>query len=173
MSVNLSARQFEQEDLVESITSIIRNTGTNPSNLRLEVTETSVMRDPEKAISKMIELKEKNKGVRIAIDDFGTGYSSLGYLSHFPVDTLKIDKSFVSNLYESNNTKIINAIIALGHSLDMDIIAEGVETKEQSSYLDTMNCETLQGYYYRGAVPQDEIEKLLGSGGKIPGAVNA
>ena len=119
------------------------------------------MVNPAEARARMEEIIASNPGVRIAIDDFGTGYSSLSFLSEFPVDILKIDQSFVINLHRKQNTKIINTIIALAHSLNLDVIAEGVETKEQLNYLTSKKCRTFQGFLFGKATPAEEISKLL------------
>lgn len=161
IAVNLSAKQFEHDYLVDIISGTIKSTGVNPENLKIEVTESYIMKNPEKAIAKMKEIKRKNIGIRIAIDDFGTGYSSLSYLSSFPVDILKVDRSFVINLEKMQNAKIINTIINLGHSLGMEIVAEGVETEDQLRYLKTKNCNTFQGYYFSRPVTAEEMLKLL------------
>jgi EAL domain-containing protein (putative c-di-GMP-specific phosphodiesterase class I) len=112
----------------------------------------------------MNDIKEANQGIRFAIDDFGTGYSSLSYLSNFPADMLKIDRSFVTKLTEKNNTKIVNAIISLAQSLELELVAEGIETEEQLNYLKERNCKTFQGYYFTKPVPAKEISNLLSEG---------
>ena len=132
-----------------------------PNNLTLELTETSIMNDPEMAIKKMNRLMEANRGIRIAIDDFGTGYSSLSYLSRFPVHNLKIDKSFVGSMDKENNTKIINSILSLGRSLGLTIVAEGVEKKRPLEYLSANNCQAFQGYYFGKPIPIDALLQQL------------
>ena len=164
VSMNLSVKQFNQVDIVEKLTKTIRQTSIDPRYLRLEITESSIMSDPSEARAKMDEIKKLNPGVRIAIDDFGTGYSSLSYLSEYPVDILKIDQSFISNLDRESNKKIVNTIITLAHSLNMEVVAEGVETKEQAEYLTSKKCGTLQGYYYGKPVPAGEMVALLEKG---------
>jgi len=119
------------------------------------------MKHPAEARETMNQLKQQNDGIRIAIDDFGTGYSSLSYLSEFPVDILKIDRSFVMNLNRQTNKKIINTIIALGHSLDLEIVAEGVETKEQLDYLAKNNCRVYQGYLFHPPLAVRAVNALL------------
>ena len=161
ISVNLSAKQFDQQQLVERITATAKRTCVNPSNIILEVTESCIMGDPESAIAKMHSIKENNLGIRIAIDDFGTGYSSLGYLSKFPVDILKIDQSFIANLSDENNIKIVDTIIALAHSLNLKTVAEGVATEDHLELLSSKNCDAFQGYYFGAPVPAEEMCRLL------------
>jgi diguanylate cyclase (GGDEF)-like protein/PAS domain S-box-containing protein len=161
VSVNLSVKQFNQINIVDKLCKTIEKVGVDPKNLKIEITESSIVKNPSESREKIEEIKRRNKGMRIAIDDFGTGYSSLSYLSEFPVDTLKIDQTFVINLDKQKNTKIINTIIALAHSLNMEVIAEGVETKDQFSYLTSKNCQTFQGFYFGKAVPSDKITELL------------
>jgi diguanylate cyclase (GGDEF)-like protein/PAS domain S-box-containing protein len=160
-SVNFSVRQFNQEDMVEKLGVIIGRTGVNPKNLKIEVTESSIMRNPEEARARMTELKRRYPGVRIAIDDFGTGYSSLSYLSDFPVDILKIDQHFVIDLKRQHNTRIINTIITLGQSLNLEVVAEGVETERQLDYLSARQCHAFQGFFFAKPVPAGEMSQLL------------
>ena len=161
VSINLSVKQFSQEHIVDKLTTIIEHTKINPKNLKLEITESSIMPDPTEARLKMEELKARHPGIRIAIDDFGTGYSSLSYLSDFPVDILKIDQSFVINMYKKGTTKIINTIIALGNSLLMDVIAEGVETKSQLEYLLSRKCKSFQGFFFGKPVSATALTEML------------
>jgi len=128
--------------------------------LELEITETEVMKHPDKVIGILNELHDL--GISIAIDDFGTGYSSLSHLKRLPIDKLKIDKSFISDLTEDNTTKaIVNTMIVLAKSLSLDVIAEGVETQEQQDFLLDNNCYYIQGYYYSKPVNALEIRKML------------
>jgi len=161
ISVNLSVKQFNQVNIVDKLCKTIEKSGINRKNLKIEITESSIVKNPTESRDKIEEIKRRNKGIQIAIDDFGTGYSSLSYLSEFPVDTLKIDRSFVINLDKQKNTKIINTIIALAHSLNMEVIAEGVETKDQLAYLTSRNCRTFQGFYFGKAVLAEKIGELL------------
>jgi PAS domain S-box-containing protein len=163
VSINLSVKQFSQEHIVDKLSAIIEHTKIDPKNLKIEITESSIMPDPAEARLKMEELKQRHPGIRIAIDDFGTGYSSLSYLSDFPVDILKIDQSFVINMYKKGTTKIINTIITLGNSLLMDVIAEGVETKNQLEYLLSKNCKSFQGYYFGKPVSATALTQMLKS----------
>jgi PAS domain S-box-containing protein len=167
VSVNLSAKQFVQEDLVGKLGAVISSSGVEPKNLKIEMTETSLMRDPELARRKMEQIKTRNAGLRIAIDDFGTGYSSLSYLSDFPVDLLKIDRSFVLNFRREQNARIINTIIALARNLHMDVVAEGVETVDQYRYLSSRDCRSFQGFYFGKPVCAEEMTRLLREG-KVP-----
>ncbi|OHC64790.1 MAG: hypothetical protein A2045_13890 [Rhodocyclales bacterium GWA2_65_20] len=147
MSVNLSSRQFTESDLVAQVAAILRQTGLPASNLKLEITESVLMADVTAAAHKLRQLKDT--GVRISMDDFGTGYSSLSYLHRFPVDTLKIDQSFVRNLGQSAEAvAIVRVILGLAQSLKMDVIAEGPETAEEVRILRSMGCPFVQGNYF-------------------------
>jgi PAS domain S-box-containing protein len=161
VSVNLSSRQVVQDDMVLRLQKTIRNTGVNPANLKVEITETSLMRDPPAARRQMELIKERHPGIRIAIDDFGTGYSSLAYLSDFPVDLLKIDRYFVINLSKGQNARIVNSIIALARNLRMEVVAEGVETADQFRYLSAQDCRTFQGYYFAKPMSSKDFSSLL------------
>jgi len=147
MSVNLSSRQFTQSGLAEQIDQILEETGLAPTNLKLEITESVVMENAKSAARTLLELR--NLGVQLAIDDFGTGYSSLSYLHQFPANTLKIDRSFVSRIGDAGeNGEIVHTIMTLAHSLNMDVVAEGVETVEQLAQLRLLECEYGQGYLF-------------------------
>ena len=160
MSVNISARQFLQDDLVAQVERILRETEVEPSAIKLEITESVTMGDAERTIKVVQGLKKL--GLRISIDDFGTGYSSLSYLRRFPMDTLKIDRSFVSNLKKNpENREIISTIIGLARNLGMNVVAEGAETLEEISYLKTLDCEFAQGYYYSKPVDSLGAQALL------------
>ncbi len=165
VSVNLSARQFERSDLVESIGSAIGRTGIDPARIILEITETCVMNSPERSIQTLQTLKNRFPGLSVAIDDFGTGYSSLSYLTRLPVDILKIDISFVSRLAEAGHEKIVRAIINLGHSLGLRLVAEGVETEEQLRYFVDNGCYAFQGHYFSVPVVAEAVGALLSSAG--------
>jgi len=164
LAVNISARQLEQGDLGNIIREVAQKVGVDTANLKLELTETCIMNNPESAIDKMHDITRNNAGIKIAIDDFGTGYSSLGYLSRFPVNDLKIDKSFVINLSRETNTTIVNSIITLGESLGLTVVAEGVETAEQFKYLKERNCNLFQGIHFSEPVPFEDMTKLLTAG---------
>ncbi len=160
VSVNLSARQFKQPTLVDQVAGVLRDTGLAPGSLELELTESTVMQDAEDAITKLNALKRL--GVHLSIDDFGTGYSSLEYLKHFPIDILKIDRSFVQDIPgDSDNGAIVRAIIAMAHSLKIKVTAEGVETAEQLGFLRAYQCDEMQGYYFGLPLPTHEFLKLF------------
>jgi diguanylate cyclase (GGDEF)-like protein/PAS domain S-box-containing protein len=160
ISVNFSARQFQQATFIADVSHILKETNLDPRWLELELTESSIMKDPEEAIEKLHELKLM--GISVAIDDFGTGYSSLNYLKRFPIDTLKIDKSFVADVCKDpHDTAIVRAIINLGHALDLTVIAEGVETKEQLQYLSALECDVVQGFLFSKALSAKAFEELL------------
>jgi diguanylate cyclase (GGDEF)-like protein/PAS domain S-box-containing protein len=160
VAMNLSPPQYQAEDLLEMVNRVLEETGLPPDLLELEVTEGILIRDPEKAAGILARLK--GLGVGLAIDDFGTGYSSLSYLSRFPINTIKIDPSFVSNLPgDTNSAAIVIAIISLAHVLGVKVVAEGVETKEQLHFLWSKSCDQMQGFYFCPPVTADEITKLL------------
>jgi EAL domain-containing protein (putative c-di-GMP-specific phosphodiesterase class I) len=160
ISVNVSARQFEEKRLVERIADALRDTRLPPEALEVEVTESSIMRDLARAVDKMRELKAM--GVSLSIDDFGTGYSSLSALKSFPISRLKIDKSFVSDLADSpDDQAIAMAVISLGHKLNLRVIAEGVETEQQRAFLRANDCDEMQGYLFSRPVPPEQIAALL------------
>jgi diguanylate cyclase (GGDEF)-like protein/PAS domain S-box-containing protein len=160
VAVNLSARQFSAADLLPGIEAALNDTGLDPSCLELELTESLFMSD----ITPAVELLHRMKsfGVKLSIDDFGTGYSSLSYLSRFPIDVLKIDRSFVADItHDANDAAIVDSIIALAHNLRLSVIAEGVETADQLDYLRHQGCDEMQGYYFSRPLPAHEFEQLL------------
>ncbi len=160
MSVNLSSQQFQQIDLVYHIDETLKKTGMLGQQLKLELTESMVMDDVESAIQILLNLKALQ--IKIGLDDFGTGYSSLSYLHRLPLDTLKIDRSFVAQMEEaSENREIIKTIVSLGHNLRMNIIAEGVETEEQAQLLKTLSCEYGQGYYFAKPLAAKDATAVL------------
>ncbi|SDB63323.1 diguanylate cyclase (GGDEF) domain-containing protein [Pseudomonas sp. NFACC23-1] len=151
LSVNISAIDFRQRGFVEGIARTLKETGLDPTQLELEITESVLMQNVDTTVAILKAIKQL--GIRLAIDDFGTGYSSLSYLQKFPVDVLKIDQSFVGDLsIDSNDAKLVSTIISLGKSLNLHIIAEGVETREQLEFLKKHQCEEVQGYYFSRAV---------------------
>lgn len=163
MAVNLSARQFAQPDLVEVVTAVVEQTGLPPQTLELEITESMLMRDRSIAADVLGRLKQL--GISLAVDDFGTGYSSLSYLKQFPLDYLKIDRSFIRDLAKDpDDARIVEAIIVLAHSLNLGVIGEGVETPEQAEFLKTRHCDEIQGYYFSKPTPADEVEAMLRTG---------
>jgi diguanylate cyclase (GGDEF)-like protein/PAS domain S-box-containing protein len=163
VNVNLSSRQLSQPDLVGSVAEVLRETGLAPEHLTLEITETAVMQSPESAVGLLRGLKEL--GARVCIDDFGTGYSSLNYLLRLPADVLKIDRSFVSALgRDERNDKILAAIVSLGGSLGLAVVAEGVETEEQRSRLEALGCPYAQGYLFSRPVDATSALALVQAG---------
>ncbi|MFC4767550.1 putative bifunctional diguanylate cyclase/phosphodiesterase [Effusibacillus consociatus] len=160
VAVNLSARQFQQQDLVDMVGRVLQETGLDARYLELEITESISMFNIDSINATLSELDEL--GVSISIDDFGTGHSSLGYLKHFPIDVLKIDRSFIRDIIsDSDDTTILAAIITMAHDLKLEVIAEGVETEEQLSLLKQHHCDVVQGYLIGKPAPASEIEKLL------------
>lgn len=160
VSVNLSARQFYNHDLVQTVTQVLKQTELSPDNLELEITETATMQNTELARQILISLNQM--GVSLSMDDFGTGYSSLSYLKDFPFSTIKIDRSFIKDLsVDSNNLAIINAIITLGAGLNLQIIAEGVETEQLKNLLKTLHCRYMQGYFISFPLAEDDATNLL------------
>ncbi|WP_448570712.1 putative bifunctional diguanylate cyclase/phosphodiesterase, partial [Trichothermofontia sp.] len=160
LSINLSSRQFEQPDLTEQLAVIIHETGVAGFPLKFEITESMVMGDIETAIDRMLRLKAL--GCQLGLDDFGTGYSSLSYLRRFPVDTLKIDKSFVQKMGQSpEDAAIVRMIIDLGHTLGMDVVAEGVETQVDADHLRSLGCDFGQGYFWAKPLPAAQATDLL------------
>ena len=147
IAVNLSGRQFKGGQLVSYIRQLLSETGMSPQNLELEITESILMDNTDLAITTLNELSAM--GMTLAIDDFGTGYSSLSYLKQFPLNVLKIDRSFVRDVNDDeNDAAIVDAIIAMSHRLQLNVVAEGVETKEQLAFLQAHDCERVQGYYF-------------------------
>ena len=160
ISVNLSGRQFSQQDLVQQIDRILIETGLERSALKLELTESVVMDDVEASIDVLLQLKSLQ--LQLGIDDFGTGYSSLSYLHRFPIDTLKVDRSFVMEMESPSGTaELVKTIIALGHNLGMNVVAEGIETESQAQRLQALQCEYGQGYLFAKPLPTQAAEDLL------------
>src|SRR6266581_6649192 len=160
MAVNLSARQFADEDLVKDIAAALESTGLKPELLELELTESMVIQNTERAGRVLAEIKKM--GVRLAIDDFGVGYSSLTHLKRFPIDTLKVDRSFIRDLPQDLEDKAITeAIIAMGKSLNLTVVAEGVETLEQQTFLRDRACDEMQGFFFSKPIPGGEFAALL------------
>ncbi|WP_305044004.1 putative bifunctional diguanylate cyclase/phosphodiesterase [Geoalkalibacter sp.] len=160
VAVNISARQFHQHDLARLVRDVLEETGLEPQWLELEITESLIMQDSQGAVQKLSQLRDL--GVQIAIDDFGTGYSSLSYLKKFPIQTLKIDRSFVKDLGRNrDDAAIVDAVIALAHSLSMDVVAEGVETADQLGLLRGKKCNRVQGFFFHPPLPGEQITWLL------------
>jgi EAL domain-containing protein (putative c-di-GMP-specific phosphodiesterase class I) len=163
-AINLSARQFKDANLVQLVTSTLNATGLNGKYVTLELTESLIMHDIEYSVGIIKQLKDL--GICISIDDFGTGYSSLNYLRRFPIDVLKIDQSFITDIRDSDKntddaSAIVTAIIAMAHSLKMKVIAEGVETMKQYQFLKERGCDEIQGYLLSRPVPPEEIATFL------------
>jgi diguanylate cyclase (GGDEF)-like protein len=160
MSVNLSARQVVLANLAEVVADVLADTGMDPSNLRLELTESSLMEDPEGALATMNALRDL--GVKLVLDDFGTGYSSLAYVQRFPIAVLKVDRSFVANLGEdSPGAAIVSAVVNMAHGLRVEVVAEGVETETQAAALQALGCQYAQGYLYGRPMPADTLRPHL------------
>ena len=168
MAVNLSPRQFAHESLLQDVARVLKETGLDPAWLELEITESMVMRQPEQAVALLGSLRAM--GIHLSIDDFGTGYSSLSYLKRFPLDSVKIDRSFILDIPGSDDdVAITQAIIAMAHSLRLKVIAEGVETEEQLRFLRENGCDEMQGYYFCRPLPEAEILLLLKNSGASAG----
>jgi diguanylate cyclase (GGDEF)-like protein/PAS domain S-box-containing protein len=165
ISVNLSARQLRQRQFVDRLAATLQRHGVRPGSLELEVTESQLMDHPDDALQALAGLKAL--GVRLSIDDFGTGYSSLSHLQKFPVDYIKIDKSFLSDVGDGDAV-ITRAIIALGHNLKLKVIAEGVETREQLTFLRDHGCDEMQGFYFSPAISQKRLESMVGNDARLP-----
>ena len=160
LSVNISPRQFRHLQFIEHIDSCIKEFGVDPSHLELEVTESLLIEDIDLTIERMNTLRQR--GLRFALDDFGTGYASLSYLKLLPLNKLKIDQSFVRDvLTDANDEAIVSTIIALGQSLDLAVIAEGVETAEQAALLEKFGCHVYQGYYFGKPAPVAEWQQRI------------
>src|SRR6266545_3501645 len=160
MSVNLSAKQFQHPTLVQEISEALAESGLDAGSLKLEITESVVMQDAPATLAKLKTLKDL--GIRLAIDDFGTGYSSLGYLKRFPVDTLKIDRSFVKGLSkEGNDNAIVRAVVTVAKTLNMDVTAEGVETDQQRIELKALGCDRAQGFLFARPADAEHVGPLL------------
>ena len=163
MSINLSGRQIVESSLLQTVSDCLTDSGLDPSKLELELTEGFVMRQPEEVVELLDALRAL--GVSIAIDDFGTGHSSLSYLKQLPIQKLKIDRSFVRDIpADENDIAITSAIIALGHRLQMSIVAEGVETEEQLAFLIDEGCEEAQGYLFSAPLCEQDVRPLLERG---------
>jgi len=159
MSVNLSVRQFSSPTLLADVDRVLGETAVNPANIKLEITESAIIENAQMAIALTEQLRSRQ--IQISIDDFGTGYSSLGYLHRFPVDNLKIDRSFVNQLQaENRNYQVVNTIITLSNQLELTVIAEGIETTQQLQWLQQLGCEFGQGYLFSKPLAATEIERI-------------
>ena len=169
VAINISAVQFQQGTLVRQVGDAIARSGVDPSRIELELTESMLMQDAREAIRTLEDLS--GLGAKLAIDDFGTGYSSLSYLKQFPVDRLKLDQSFVRQMTTNHSDAVIaRATINLGHSLGLEVIAEGVETEDQYEYLRAEGCDVVQGYLFGKPMAPDDLAAVLrysGPGGSV------
>ena len=160
LSLNLSIKQLESKGCIERFKQVIDDTGVDANYLELEITEGQIMQDSEHSITVLQEIRDL--GVHVSIDDFGTGYSSLSYLKRLPIDTLKIDRSFINDLPDDEeDSAIVKAIVVLANSLKLELIAEGVETQEQQEYLVSEGCSNIQGYYYSKPLEREEYKEFL------------
>lgn len=160
IAVNVSAIQLQQKNFSDVVINAVQEQGDNPDALELEVTESLLMKDVQTSLRMLSILR--GLGITIAMDDFGTGYSSLAYLARLPINSLKIDRSFITGMTENpQNMSIVTTIIALAHSMNLKVVAEGVETEEQSRLLKTLQCDEAQGYHYSKPLPAQQIETML------------
>ena len=160
IAVNLSEIQLREGDLLEYIKSLVEEFKVSPKYIEIEITESMIMKSVDRNIKYLLEIKEL--GVSIALDDFGTGYSSLNYLTKLPIDVLKIDRSFVIDMVENDKSRyIVEKIIQLSHKLGINVVAEGVEEKEQVEYLKSIDCDTVQGYYYSRPENFENVVEML------------
>src|SRR6185369_15165196 len=163
VAVNLSARQLRDNDFVPLVMKILADTGLEPHYLELELTESALMGDAGDTVCKLLSLKEQ--GISISVDDFGTGYSSLSYLKHLPIDTIKVDRSFVRDIVnDPDDAAIVDAIVAMAHSLKLNVIAEGVETHEQLEFLRNLKCQQVQGYFFARPLDPQQFEAFIAQG---------
>jgi len=167
VTTNITSKELAQGDLVNSIRLTLQQTAMNPRHLQLEIRETVAMADAENATHVLVRLK--GLGVRLSIDDFGTGYSSLSRLQGLPLDTLKIDRSFISDMHDDpDKREIVRVIVMLGQQLGMKVVAEGTETAEQVKYLKDLGCDYAQGYFFSKPVDAQAFEELLTAGHTEP-----
>lgn len=170
VSVNLSARQLQSDTLLDDIAAILAESALEPACLDLEITESMLMQNADSAIRTLLALKEK--GVSISLDDFGTGYSSLAYLKRFPLDTIKVDRSFVKDIAaDSDDASITRAVITMAHHLKLKVVAEGVETAEQLALLISHQCDVIQGYFFSRPLPVDDMTALLAADKRLPASL--
>jgi diguanylate cyclase (GGDEF)-like protein len=167
MAVNLSARQFQEPNLVDAVAQVLRESGLDPHYLQLEITEGTAIQDVDFTITMLRILREM--GVEIAIDDFGTGYSSLAYLQRFAIDVIKLDRSFMRDIpIKTSDAAIATTVIMMAHNLKLSVIAEGVETEEQLAFLKEQGCDEFQGYLFSKPLPPTHLEKLIKRGKRLP-----
>ena len=159
-AVNVSARHFQQKDFLDRLVEILGESRLDPTCLELELTETSIMENTDSALKVLSQLRKL--GVRVAIDDFGTGYSSLGYLKRLPIDTVKLDRSFVKGATtDPDDAALVMAIVTLAHNLKLRVIAEGVETEEQVGFLRLLRCDEAQGFLFGKPMPPEVFESSI------------
>jgi EAL domain-containing protein (putative c-di-GMP-specific phosphodiesterase class I) len=160
MAVNLSSRQFHDVSLAQTVDAILAAAGVEARHLEIEITERIAMEDAEVTVANLLALRGMNVG--ISVDDFGTGYSSLSYLKKFPVTTLKIDQSFISDVAtNSADAGIVRAVVEMAHGMKLNVIAEGVETKEQFAHLRQSGCDEIQGFWFSRPLSVEAVERLL------------
>jgi len=159
LSVNLSGKQFLQSNLVEQIREVLESTGFNPKNLQLEITESVVIDNTEIVTDTLMQLHDL--GIQLSMDDFGTGYSSLSYLHNFPIDVLKIDRSFISKQGGNSKSQIVSTIITLARNMGLKVVAEGVETEEQLDHLKDLDCAYGQGFLFSYPITAEATEELM------------
>ena len=159
ISINLSSKQFAQPNFIEQMAGSLRDAGLEPNRLKLEITESMVIENIDTTAEMLTQLRAL--GVELSIDDFGTGYSSLSYLHRFPINTLKIDRSFISQMHSTENAEIVRTIITLARSLEMDVVAEGVETAEQLEQLRALGCDYAQGYIFSRPLEAGDATRLI------------
>jgi EAL domain-containing protein (putative c-di-GMP-specific phosphodiesterase class I) len=160
MAVNMSGRQFHEQDVTQTVVRILKETGLSPQHLELELTESSIMRNSDFAEGVLNRLKVM--GINISIDDFGTGFSSLASLKRLPIDSLKIDQSFVRDMTtDPDEASLVMAIITLAHNLRLKVVAEGVETEEQLGFLHLLRCDEIQGFLFSKPLPEEALVSLL------------
>jgi len=160
--VNVSPRQLDSPGIVTDIAEALEESGLEPRRLVIEITESTLIRDPGSTVERIAKLK--TLGVSVAVDDFGTGYSSLAYLRRFPVDQLKVDRGLVQDVAEHGDTRIMGAVVRLAHDLGLDVVAEGVENESERSVVRTLGCDSMQGYLLGRPVPPHSIEQSFASG---------
>ena len=161
IAVNVSAPEFESKDFLDHLLTVLHDTGLSPYCLELELTESDLLRDVEAAIDKLNALR--SLGIRIAIDDFGTGYSSLSYLKRLPIDTLKIDRSFIGDIRSGVDDILVDAVISIGNRMQHQVIAEGIETAEQLEFLRAHQCTSGQGFHLAKPISAEEFTRILTS----------
>jgi EAL domain-containing protein (putative c-di-GMP-specific phosphodiesterase class I) len=164
LSVNVSPKEFLQPDFISNLVGILDDSGAEPDKLTLEITENLLVENMVETVEKMAALR--HRGISFSIDDFGTGYSSLGYLKRMPLRELKIDRSFVRDMLSNvNDASIVRIVIALGHELGLEVVAEGIETESQFDFLKTNGCHTFQGYLFGVPMPLEEFDEILDNTG--------